>query len=191
MIVTVANVKGGVSKTTTSLYLAHALKATLVDADSQGSAIGWSEAAQAAGTPLEFPVVSLPTPRLAERLPLARHIVIDTPPGDLKIIRAAVAAADVVLIPTGATALDLIRVWHTLDIARESGTRAVVLLCRVRANTRAPQEAVEALKDENVTVLATRIPLREALAFAYGEPIGADYGYADAAAELLKTGKRQ
>lgn len=191
MIVAVANVKGGVAKTTSAIYLAHALKATLVDADPQGSAIGWAEAAEAAGTPLGFPVVSLPTARLAERLPLAKQIVIDTPPGDLKIIRAAIAAADVVLIPTGATALDMARVWHTLDLAREASARAAVLLCRVRANTRAPQEAVEALEDENVTVLATRIPLREALAFTYGEPIGADYGYADAAAEILKIGKRR
>lgn len=48
MILTVANLKGGTSKTTTAAYLAHALaelgqRVLVVDADPQGSISRWAE----------------------------------------------------------------------------------------------------------------------------------------------------
>jgi chromosome partitioning protein len=60
MILARVGFKGGSGKTTSSMYLAHALGATVVDADPQGSAVEWAEVAAAAGTPLTAPVVSLP-----------------------------------------------------------------------------------------------------------------------------------
>jgi len=52
---------------------------------------------------LPFTVVSLPVRDLHKRVAdLAgdfAHVVIDTPPGDLGIIRSAVMAVDVVLVP--------------------------------------------------------------------------------------------
>jgi chromosome partitioning protein len=190
MIVTVANVKGGVGKTTAALMLGHVMPATVVDADPQGSAIAWAEAAAEAGSPLRTPVVSLPTPRLAGRLPAAEHLVIDTPPGDLAIITAAIGIADVVLVPTASSALDMTRVWATLDLAAQAGKSAVVLLSRVRVGTRSAAVAAEALAEEGVRVLAARIPLREGLALAFGDPISLTYGYEDVAAELMEGIKR-
>ncbi len=186
MILAVANLKGGTAKTTTALYLAHYLSALLVDADPQGSALGWSDAVAEDGGTLGPSVIHLPDPRLAERLPKADRLVIDCSPRDHRITDAAITAADLVVIPTATTAADMDRTWSTLDLAARLGTKSVVLLVKVRAGTRSLAAAVEALADENVTVLDARIPQREALAIAWGQPLARDaYGY-DAAAVQIK-----
>jgi chromosome partitioning protein len=187
MIVTVANVKGGVGKTTSAVLLAHALGAGVVDTDPQGSATAWSEAAASVGTPLIVTVTSLPTAHLAGRMPAGEHLIIDTPPGDLTITKAAITIADLVLVPTAPTALDMNRVWATLDLASEAGRPAAVLLVKVRAGTRAVGASASALTDEGVHVIETRIPLREALALAWGDPVTDLYGYDLVAAELIRS----
>lgn len=187
MIVTVANVKGGVGKTASAMLLAHALSAGVVDTDPQGSATAWGEAAAAGGTPLAVTVTSLPTARLAGRMPISEHLVVDTPPGDLTITKAAIELADIVLVPTAPTALDMNRVWATLDLTTEAAKPAAVLLVKVRAGTRAAGASASALTDEGVLVITTRIPLREALALAWGDPVTNLYGYDQVAEELARS----
>lgn len=187
MIVTVANLKGGVGKTTASVFLAHALaEATrspceLIDADPQSSAAQWAERAAAAGRPLAVPVSAQPTPRL---MPNAPNVVIDTPPAELSIVTAAIRLADFVLVPTSASALDLSRVQVTLDAAARSGKPAAVLLTRTR-RTLSVGAAEESLRAAGRHVLRTHIPLREALAMAFGQPVRQLHGYDLAIAELL------
>ena len=189
MIVTVANVKGGVGKTTSAVLLAHALGAGVVDTDPQGSATAWGEAAAGAGTPLAVSITSLPTARLEGRLPSGEHLVIDTPPGDLTITKAAIAVADLVLVPTAPTALDMNRVWATLDLTSEAGKPTTVLLVKVRAGTRAVGASASVLTDEGVRIIETRIPLREALALAWGDPVTDLYGYDLVADELTRSAR--
>jgi chromosome partitioning protein len=185
MILAVANMKGGTGKTTTAVYLARYLSAVVVDADPQGSALGWSAAVAEDGGTLGVEVVHLPDPKLADRLPKADRLVIDCSPRDHRITDAAITVADLVVIPTATTSADLDRTWATLDLAGQLGTPAAVLLVRVRAGTRSLAAAVEALTDEHATVLDARIPQREALAVAWGQPLTADpYGYDLAAAQI-------
>lgn len=195
MIVTVTNVKGGVGKTTTAVYLAHALTAdglstTVVDADPQGSAVEWAMVARETGTPLKVPVVSLPTRSLAGRLPAAEHVVIDTPPGDLAIVTAAIDAADLVLVPTAPSALDVSRVWATLDLAKAADKPAAVLLCRTR-HTRSVGQAASGIAEDGAWVLNAQIPLREALALAWGQPVRELHGYDLVVAELTTASHQE
>jgi chromosome partitioning protein len=186
MILAVANMKGGCGKTTTAVYLAHYLSALVVDADPQGSAADWADTVADDGKTLDVQVVRLPDPKLAERLPKADRLVIDCSPRDHRITDAAIGAADLVVIPTASTSADMDRTWPTLDLAAHLGTRAVVLLVKVRVGTRSLAATVEALAAENVTVLDAQIPQREALAVAWGLPLTRDaYGY-DHAAQQIK-----
>jgi len=185
MILAVANLKGGTGKTTTAIFLAHFLPALVVDADPQGSALGWASAVAEEGGDLGVEVVHRPDPKLAERLPKAERLVIDCSPRDHRITDAAMTVADLVVIPTATTAADMDRTWATLDLAAQFGTPAAVLLVKVRAGTRSLSAAAEALTDEHVTVLDARIPQREALAVAWGQPLTTDpYGYDLAAIQI-------
>ena len=61
LVITVALLKGGASKTTTAVALAEAaalsVPVVLVDTDPMGSAIRWAELAESAGSPLRAEVV--------------------------------------------------------------------------------------------------------------------------------------
>jgi chromosome partitioning protein len=184
MRIAIANLKGGTAKTTTAVYLAHYLGATVVDADPQGSATAWAKAVELDGHGF-VPVVHLPDPKLARRLPTAPKLVIDCSPRDHGITDAAIAVADLVLVPTATTSADMERTWATLDLAADAGKKAVVLLVRARPWTLAFKAAIQALTDEGATVLRARIPQREALAVAWGRPLSPEsFGYSLAAREI-------
>src|SRR5262249_22729801 len=143
MRLAVANTKGGTGKTTTAVYLAAGLhrlgRTLLLDCDPQRSAEVWSS-----HDPIwPFPVVSRAPPDTLRMLPeLGRgfeYVVIDTPPGDVAIIKSAVMAADLVLVPASPTGLDLNRLMPTVELLREAEISHPfefgVLLTRVRRGT--------------------------------------------------------
>lgn len=176
MRIAVANLKGGVGKTTTAVYLAEAAAARdgtalLVDSDPQGSAMEWSNGAVEFGG-LRSNAVALPTADLARRLDgIAGSygtVLIDTPPGQLGIVQAAARAADVVVVCCQPTLMDLDRMRATIEVVGDQGRPAAVLLTRVRLRTRALDGARDALEAAELPVLQTIIPQREAIAAAYG-----------------------
>jgi chromosome partitioning protein len=192
--IAVVNLKGGVGKTTTAVYLAAGLarrgRTLLVDADPQLSAHGWQE--RVPEWPVE--VVARPSkqlhiavPRLAEGYD---HVVIDTPPGDLAIARSAILAVQLVVIPVPPALIDLDRLLPTLDLLAEvEGTHQVdvrVLMTRTRARTRTRDAVRAQLAEMSVPILAAEVPLREVYAVAFGEePPAAGGDYGDVLAELL------
>jgi chromosome partitioning protein len=120
MIIGVLNQKGGVGKTTIAINIAAVFatdtknRVLLVDADPQGSSMAWSAARES--DPL-FPVIGMAKPTLHKDLPeLARDydmVVIDGAPRVNELGRAAIMAADLVLIPVQPSPYD---VWATTDI---------------------------------------------------------------------------
>src|SRR5215475_847925 len=108
MIIAFVNQKGGVGKTTLALHVAGAWAArgrriVVIDADPQGSALDWSEQRAKEGLPRLFGVLGLARDTLHQEAPElardARHLIIDGPPRIAGLMRSALLAADVVLIP--------------------------------------------------------------------------------------------
>jgi chromosome partitioning protein len=107
VIVVVAALKGGVGKTSSAVYLSAAVggrrAVRLVDADPQASAAEWLETAD--DPALEgVELIEAPTERLLTRA-LAKVepddvAVVDTPPGDERLLLAALDAAHVAVVPT-------------------------------------------------------------------------------------------
>ena len=137
MNIVVSNVKGGVGKTTTSVYLAAAAvergwEVTLIDADRQASTAEWLEVSPVEGVEL----VEAPSERTVARA-LASHdglAVVDTPPGDERIVRAAIDRADAVVIPTRAGGVEPNRVVATLEMTPRN-IPAGVVICSARLGT--------------------------------------------------------
>lgn len=180
--------KGGVAKTTSSIYLGAAahkrgMTVELLDADPQRSAGEWADDAAQAGDPLPFPVRTV-TARSLRPTPGVDLSIVDTPPGTASVIAPSLEVADLVVIPTGVSPLDVRRVWPTLEVTAHKPT--VVLLTGVALNTTLAAEVRAALDDEGVAVATTPILRREGIRKAYGTaPRWPLYGYDDVLDELM------
>lgn len=189
-VISLVHTKGGVAKTTTAVYLATAahrrsIDVVLVDADPQGSALEWA-ADSRADDPLPFPVVPASRPLAVDRE--RELVIIDTPPGTAQVIQEAIDIADLVIVPTGASPLDVRRVWPTLEITAHRPT--AVLLTSVDLRTRLADEVRALLETEGVPVISTPIVRREGIRRAYGITPEHLHGYDDVLVELMEVAVR-
>ncbi len=179
VILAAVNLKGGTGKTTTAVALAECAAeaygedVVVLDLDPQGSATSWAEAAASVGEPLRAQVVPLvdhTAAKLRRRAMQAAEgsplVILDTPPGDPDIIDVAFDLADLAIICSAATALDVPRALDALVAAEEMGCPAVVLLTKTRTGTVALDQARAVLLDHGAAVLQTGVPLRQAIAVA-------------------------
>lgn len=180
MIVALLNQKGGVGKTTLALHLAgewarRGDRVTLVDADPQGSALDWSEQRAREGLPRLFGIIGLARDTLHREAPeLARnmdHIVIDGPPRVAGLMRSALLASDVVLIPVQPSPFDgwaSAEILRLIEEARIFRPKLVVrfVLNRSAARTIIARETSEALADQDPPVLRSSIGQRVVFATA-------------------------
>ena len=188
-VIAIVHTKGGVGKTTSAVYLAAAASragttVAVLDADPQGSATDWAEAATEAGAALPFPVRSA-SARSLKADPEAQLTIIDTPPGTAGAIDAAIESADLVIVPTGVSPLDVRRVWPTLDVTAHRPT--AVLLTAVDLRTTLATEVRELLEAEDVPVIRTPILRREAMRKSYGTTPTTLHGYDDVLVEILEA----
>jgi chromosome partitioning protein len=198
-VIVIVDLKGGSGKTTTAVYLAHMLAAwrrtvVLIDADGQQSARDWHDMAD-----WPFPAVEITVPNRMRYLfgviDPGRYdtVVIDTPPLERLngVVEEALQHATLVLLPIGPTTIELHRLPATMAAIAQyaPNTPALVLLNRVRANTKATGTIRSALVDAGLKVLDEEIPMRQDYALAFGKrvPIG-DVPYSKLVEELMKLG---
>ncbi len=173
-VIAVTNVKGGVGKTTSAVYLAAAAirsgrgPVALVDSDPQASGAEWLEQSPIDGVRL----VEAPTARLLSRAMESapeRLVVVDSPPGDEKTVRTALERADAVVIPTRVGGPEPSRVRATIELLPAS-TRRGLVICAARTGTRDLEETLSSWEDEGEAIWGV-VPERVAIATGADAPL--------------------
>ncbi|AHJ86646.1 ParA-like partition protein [Mycobacterium phage CRB1] len=186
--ISIVHTKGGVGKTTTAMYLATAaarngVECAVIDADPQRSASEWDETARNRGIGMPFDVLCCP-----ERLVLPDDkelVLIDTPPGTSDLIQQAIAAADLVIIPCGASPIEVERVWPTLKFCRT--VPCVVLMTQVDLRAKMVESVKSLLGGQGVPVLNTLVTQRQSIKKSFGTmPVDLE-AYAQVYEELEKV----
>jgi chromosome partitioning protein len=129
-VIAVTGRKGGIGKSTITANLAAELLAlghtvAILDADPQRSLVAWSELGEGvlrdlvrpvdAGHPRQFRSAVDAAASRADR------VLVDTPPGFADPALLAALHADLVLLPSGPSPLDIMAAKDALNVAREAG----------------------------------------------------------------------
>lgn len=178
MIISVINQKGGVGKTTLSIHIASTLamagkKVLLIDADAQGSALGWAGARESDHI---LSVVGMPSNTIHKQVKLLKNdydfIVIDGPPRVYDVAKSCIAASDLVLVPIQPSPYDVWSAEEVLKLVREvkeplssyKEIKAAFVLNRVIPNSVIGRDVHEVLKQYDIPTLKTSIYQRVAYA---------------------------
>lgn len=155
--IVLASQKGGAGKTTLAAHLAVAAEregagpCVLIDTDPQASLAQWWNGREAE-TPAFAPATLKELPAKLEALAQAgyAYAFIDTPPAITESIRAVVALADLVLIPTRPSPHDLRAVGRTVELAADAARPFAFAVTQAKPNTRLTVQAVTALSAHGV-----------------------------------------
>jgi len=161
-VLVIASRKGGVGKTTISAHLSVAAEAAgvgpvaLIDTDPQASLAGWWNKREA-----PTPVFSTATTSsLKEHLAALKKAgvklaIIDTPPAVTATIAAVIAQADLVLIPTRPSSLDLEAVGATIELADAAKKRMIFVINGAANRAKITGEAAVALSQHGTVAPVT------------------------------------
>lgn len=157
MIIAVTALKGGVGKTTTAIHLAaycHQQAPTLlIDADRNRSALIWSKEEK-----LPFYVAS--QAGATSMISKYTHIIIDMKARpEAEEIKDLVQGSDLIIIPTTPNHLDLDATFKAVELLEPLQANYKVLLTKVDSRTKNGKEARKLLKDANLSLFKSEIPL--------------------------------
>lgn len=170
-VVAIVQTKGGTGKTTTTMMLALALTSLgksvhVIDTDKQLTATDWAEDTHGE---LGFDIQPAPTLSGAQsalkRIRRSDYdfVLVDTPPGSKAVYDMAVEYADLVLVPTGTSPLDMKRTQATLNALEYSDVPIAVVLVNVDKREKLLDKAQQTLSTNARAALAdTIIPTRSA-----------------------------
>jgi chromosome partitioning protein len=151
-VIVLASQKGGAGKTTLAAHLAIAAeaagvgRAVLIDTDPQGSLSAWWNVRESDSPSLApTTIAELPEKLASLRTAGFAVAVIDTPPAITDAIRAVVATADLVLIPTRPSPHDLRAVGSTVELIQAEDKPFIFIVTQAKPNTRLTVQAVAAL----------------------------------------------
>jgi chromosome partitioning protein len=170
VILVSAALKGGVGKTTTAVYLAAVAASNrksvyLIDADPQASAADWI-AASSDEELQKVSVVEAPTERLLlkalDRVAGGDVAVVDTPPGQERLLAKALERCSAVVVPTRVGGVETSRATAVVDML-PSHAPAGLVISSARTFTRDYQDAIAQWSEAGVPVWGT-VPERVAIA---------------------------
>jgi chromosome partitioning protein len=180
MILSVLNQKGGTGKTTIAIHVGMAwarqgARVLLIDADPQGTALDWSEARGERHPAL--PVLGLPKPTIHREVPALAgnydHVIIDGPPQTEAIVKSAIMAADLVVIPVQPSGVD---VWGARPVVAlladalvvKPELKVVFAVNRKASKTFLSRAVLDALAVYRLPVLASALGQRVTFAESVG-----------------------
>jgi chromosome partitioning protein len=170
VILVVAALKGGVGKTTASVYLSALAStgkrwATLIDSDPQASAADWLDGTEDPNLQ-QVNLVEAPTERL-----LAKALsgvgpdewgIVDSPPGNDRMLAKAFELADVVVVPTRVGGVETAQADAVLALVPRK-VPAGLVISSARTYTRDHTEALELWAEAGVPVWGS-VPERVSIA---------------------------
>ena len=162
-IISVIQQKGGVGKTTVAVHLAHEIKAlmpkfkiTVADADPQNSALNWIKRGLSRGVN-GVSGVAVATDGTGKTLKKelagidADLIILDLPPAIEAVSLRAALYSHLILVPVGASSLDLEAAKAAIDVCEEAIAENkdkifLIVPTRVQTSTAAGKELKDVLK---------------------------------------------
>ena len=177
LTVAVFSNKGGSGKTTLAVHLALAwakgAPTALLDVDPQATATEWlKRRSPNLKSPMTVPCPGREAVEQALRLAREEHykyIVLDLPPHSSAQIAWLLKEADLILVPTRATAADLVTIKQTVDLVHAAKRRAGFILNAFRPQLVEAKEIAPLLAEYQLPIITA---FGDRIAYSRGLPAG-------------------